>query len=54
LSSKNKVIIAIFDRQTKFKGLFYDISAWSFLTAFNVNFEGGQIQLQLEQNTNQL
>lgn len=36
-----KLINAIFDRQTKFKdSLFYDISAWSFDLAFNVNFEG--------------
>lgn len=36
-----KLINAIFDRQLKFKdSLFYDISAWSFDLAFNVNFEG--------------
>jgi hypothetical protein len=36
-----KLINAIFDRQTTFKdSLFYDISAWSFDLAFNVNFEG--------------
>lgn len=35
-----KLINAIFDRQTKFKdSLFYDISAWSFDLAFNLNFE---------------
>jgi hypothetical protein len=35
-----KLINAIFDRETKFKdSLFYDISAWSFDLAFNVNFE---------------
>jgi hypothetical protein len=34
-----KLINAIFDRQTTFKdSLFYDISAWSFDLAFNVNF----------------
>ena len=37
----SKMINAIFDRETKFKdSLFYDISAWSFDLAFNVNFEG--------------
>ena len=37
----SKMINAIFDRQTKFTdSLFYDISAWSFDLAFNVNFEG--------------
>jgi hypothetical protein len=36
-----KLINAIFDRQLKFKdSLFYDISAWSFDLAFNLNFEG--------------
>jgi hypothetical protein len=36
-----KLINAIFDRQTTFKdSLFYDISAWSFDLAFNVNFRG--------------
>ncbi|MFE3869414.1 M14 family zinc carboxypeptidase [Flavobacterium sp. LS2P90] len=35
-----KLINAIFDKQTKFKdSLFYDISAWSFDLAFNLNFE---------------
>lgn len=35
-----KLINAIFDRQTTFKdSLFYDISAWSFDLAFNLNFE---------------
>ena len=35
-----KLINAIFDRQLKFKdSLFYDISAWSFDLAFNLNFE---------------
>lgn len=36
-----KLINAIFDRQLQFKdSLFYDISAWSFDLAFNLNFEG--------------
>jgi hypothetical protein len=36
-----RLINAIFDRQTKFKdSLFYDISAWNFDLAFNLNFEG--------------
>lgn len=35
-----KLINAIFDRQLQFKdSLFYDISAWSFDLAFNLNFE---------------
>lgn len=35
-----RLISAIFDRQTTFKdSLFYDISAWSFDLAFNLNFE---------------
>lgn len=42
MEQKNsKLIHAIFDRQTKFKdSLFYDISAWNFDLAFNLNFEG--------------
>ncbi|RTY81111.1 zinc carboxypeptidase [Flavobacterium sp. LS1P28] len=37
---KSKLIHAIFDRQTKFKdSIFYDISAWNFDLAFNLNFE---------------
>ena len=41
LEQKNsKLIHAIFDRQTKFKdSIFYDISAWNFDLAFNLNFE---------------
>ncbi|MFB0909630.1 MAG: zinc carboxypeptidase, partial [Flavobacterium sp.] len=36
-----RLINAIFDKQTIFKdSLFYDISAWSFDLAFNLNFEG--------------
>ena len=35
-----KLLNAIFDRQLQFKdSLFYDISAWSFDLAFNLNFE---------------
>lgn len=41
MEQKNsKLIHAIFDRQTKFKdSIFYDISAWNFDLAFNLNFE---------------
>ncbi|MDA8699510.1 M14 family metallopeptidase, partial [Flavobacteriaceae bacterium] len=36
---KNKLIHAMFDTQTKFQdSLFYDISAWTFPLAFNLNY----------------
>lgn len=36
---KNKLIHAMFDTQTKFQdSLFYDISAWTFTLAFNLNY----------------
>jgi hypothetical protein len=48
-----KLINAIFDRQTTFKdSLFYDISAWSFDLAFNVNFEGVNLLTAAGQNMN--
>ncbi len=36
---KNKLIHAMFDTQTKFQdSLFYDVSAWTFPLAFNLNY----------------
>mgnify|MGYP003308195525 CR=1 FL=1 len=37
---KSKLIKAIFDTQTKFEdSLFYDVSAWTFPLAFNLNYK---------------
>jgi hypothetical protein len=40
LHNKHQIDKCDFDRQLQFKdSLFYDISAWSFDLAFNLNFE---------------
>jgi hypothetical protein len=40
-AAKHTAYQCYFDKQTIFKdSLFYDISAWSFDLAFNLNFEG--------------
>ena len=37
---KSKLIKAMFDTQTKFEdSLFYDVSAWTFPLAFNLNYD---------------
>ncbi|MGY8946304.1 MAG: M14 family metallopeptidase [Flavobacteriales bacterium] len=58
--NKSRLIQAMFEERTKFRdSLFYDISAWSFLHSFNLNFNDYSIKiktqnLKLEKPTGQI
>ena len=53
--TKTKLIQAMFNRQTKFKdSLFYDISAWSFPLAFNLQLEKAPLKNSLGDQVNPL